>query len=182
MRIKMGAHMARHVYGYIYRGIDASLRVIEKRPPDARRCGVKPRHDRRRTPPSLRANEAVTFSGVITGAFLAEAASVVDNKLTVSGGVLSRFGVGPDRQARFVLVVLTQSETDSPLPRVEVEIRPPTDDDPLVIEYELPEAAAGGEIGFAFFNLEVRLPVNGRWVFVVSGGTGTFSLPLEVTG
>jgi hypothetical protein len=24
--------------------------------------------------------------------------------------------------------------------------------------------------------------VNGRWVFVVTGGIGTFSLPLEVTG
>ena len=45
---------------------------------------------------------------------------------------------------------------------------PPTDDDPLVIEYELPDAAASGEIGFAFFNIEVRLPVNGRWVFVVT--------------
>ena len=123
-----------------------------------------------------------TFSGVITGAFLAEAASVVDNKLTVSGGVLSGFGVEADRQARFVLVVLTQSETEGPVRRVEVEIRPPTDDDPLVVVYELPEAAAGGEIGFAFFHLEVRLPVNGRWVFVVTSGIGTFSLPLEVTG
>jgi hypothetical protein len=63
-----------------------------------------------------------------------------------------------------------------------VEIRPPTDDEPLVIEYELPEAAAGGEIGFAFFNIEVELPVNSRWVFVVTGGAGTFSLPLQVHG
>ena len=118
---------------------------------------------------------------MITGAFLAEAASVVDNKLSVSGGVLSSFGVEADRQARFVLVVLTQSETDSPAQHVEVEIRPPTEDDPLVLEYELPDAAAGGEIGFAFFNIEVRLPVNGRWVFVVTGGAGTFSLPLEVS-
>ena len=87
------------------------------------------------------------FGGVITGAFLAESASVVDNKLNVSGGVLSGFRLGPDRQAKFVLVVLTQVETDSALRRVEVEIMPPTDDDSLVIEYELPEAAAGGEIG-----------------------------------
>ncbi len=119
---------------------------------------------------------------MITGAFLAEAAAVVENKLTVSGGVLSAFGVEADREARFVLVVLTQSETDSPVRLVEVEIRPPTDDDPLVLEYELPDAAAGGEIGFAFFNIEVRLPVNGRWVFLVTGGAGTFSLPLEVSG
>ncbi len=119
---------------------------------------------------------------MITGAFLAEAAAVADNKLTVTGGVLSGFAVGPDRQVRFVLVVLTQSETDGAAQRVEVEIRPPTDDDPLVIGYQLPEAAASGEIGFAFFNVEVRLPVNGRWVFVVTGGAGTFSLPLEVQG
>ncbi|SPM31282.1 hypothetical protein BN971_01618, partial [Mycobacterium terramassiliense] len=119
---------------------------------------------------------------VITGAFLAEAASVVDNKLTVSGGVLSGFRVGDDRLARFVLVVLTQAETDSPVGLVEVEIRPPTDDEPLNVEYELPEGAAGGEIGFAFFDIEVRLPSNGRWVFVVTGGAGAFSLPLQVSG
>jgi hypothetical protein len=123
-----------------------------------------------------------SFGWVITGAFLAEAASVVNNKLNVSGGVLSGFGLGPDRQAKFVLVVLTQTETDSPVRRVEVEIVPPTDDDPLVIEYELPEAAASGEIGFAFFNVEVRLPSNGRWVFVVTCGAGVSSLPLEVSG
>ena len=123
-----------------------------------------------------------SLTGVITGAFLAEAASVVDNKLNLTGGVLSGFVVGPDRQVRFVLVVLTQSETGGPVRRVEVEIRPPTDDDPLVIGYDLPDAAAAGEIGFAFFNVEVRLPVNGRWVFVVTGGAGTFSLPLEVQG
>ena len=45
------------------------------------------------------------FGGVIIGAFVAEAAAVVDNKLSVSGGVLSGFMVGPDRQGRFVLVV-----------------------------------------------------------------------------
>jgi hypothetical protein len=54
--------------------------------------------------------------------------------------------VGPDRQARSVLVVLTRSETDNPVRRVEVEIRPPTDDDPLVIAYEPPDAAGCGEM------------------------------------
>ena len=119
---------------------------------------------------------------MITGVFLAESASVVHNKLNVVGGVLSRYMVGPDRKARFVLVVLTQAETDSPVRIVDVEIRPPTDDEPLNIECELPDAAAGGEIGFAFFEIEVRLPSNGRWVFLVTGGAGTFSLPLEVSG
>jgi hypothetical protein len=119
---------------------------------------------------------------MITGAFLAEAASVVDNKLTVTGGVLSGYAVGADRLAKFVLVVLTQAETDSPERVVRVEIRPPTDDEPLTVEHELPEAAAGGEIGFAFFDIEVRLPSNGRWVILVTGGAGAFSLPLQVTG
>lgn len=118
---------------------------------------------------------------MITGAFLAESASVVDNKLTVSGGVLSGYMVGPDRMARFVLVVLTQAETDSPDREVAVEIRPPAGDEPLTVEYQLPEAAAGGEIGFAYFNVEVCLPVNGRWVFVVTGGAGAVSLPLLVS-
>ncbi len=118
---------------------------------------------------------------MITGAFLAESASVVNNKLCVSGGVLSGFKVGPDRQVKFMLVLLTQSETDSPVRRVDVEIMPPTDAEPLTIEYELPEAAAGGEIGFAFFNVEVRLPTDGRWVFVVTCGAGVTSLPLQVT-
>jgi hypothetical protein len=122
-----------------------------------------------------------SFSGVITGVFLAESASVVDNKLSVSGGVLSRFMVGPDRAAHFVLVVLTQTETESPVRLVEVEIVPPTDGESLVIEYKLPDAAVGGEIGFAFFNMDVSLPVDGRWVFVITGGAGTFSLPVLVS-
>jgi hypothetical protein len=120
---------------------------------------------------------------VIVGAFLAESASVVDNKLEVSGGVLSGFMVGPDRSAVLMLVVLTQAETGNPDREVQVEIWSPTDDDdPLRLTHELPEAAASGEIGFAFFALDVNLPVNGRWVMVITGGAGVVSLPLNVTG
>ena len=118
---------------------------------------------------------------MITGAFIAESASVVDNKLNVTGGVLSRFMVDADRQAVLLLVVLTQAETDNPERLVNVEIRPPTDDESLSLEFELPEAAAGGEIGFAFFRIEVTLPVDGRWVIVVTGGAGVVSLPLMVS-
>ena len=81
---------------------------------------------------------------MITGAFLAESASVVDNKLTVSGGVLSRYVVGPERAANFVLVVLTQTETDNPVRLVSVEIHPPTGDEPHVLECALPQSAAVG--------------------------------------
>jgi len=118
---------------------------------------------------------------VITGAFLAESASVVDNKLSVSGGVLSRYVVGPERAAHFVLVVLTQTETDYPVRLVTVGIHPPTGDEPRVLECALPDSAAGGEIGFAFFDIDVELPVDGRWVFLVRGGPGAISLPLQVS-
>lgn len=107
---------------------------------------------------------------MIVGAFLAEAASVVDNKLNVSGGVLYRFAVDPDRSAQFLLVVLTQAETDDPDRRVDVEVWPPTGDDAHHIEFELPEAAVAAEVGFAIFRIEVNLPVDGRWVLVVTGG------------
>jgi hypothetical protein len=117
---------------------------------------------------------------VITGAFLAESASVVDNKLNVSGGVLSRFMVDVDRLAKLLLVVLTQAETGNPDRRVHVEIMPPTGDESQSLEFELPAAAAGGEIGFAYFRIEVVLPVDGRWVIVVRGGAGVVSLPLMV--
>lgn len=119
---------------------------------------------------------------MITGAFLAETATVVNNKLDVSGGVLSGYAVGADRMARLVLVVLTQAETDEPVGRVDVEIRPPGDGDPQQIAYDVPDAAAGGEMGFAYFPVEVNLATNGRWVFVVTCGPGAVSLPLHVTG
>jgi hypothetical protein len=119
---------------------------------------------------------------VIVGAFLAEGAAAVDNKLNVSGGVLLRFSIEADRLAQFLLVVLTQSETGSPERRIDVEIRPPTEDEPLNIEFELPDATTTAELGFAIFPIEVTLPVNGRWVLVVTGGAGTISLPLIVSG
>lgn len=71
----------------------------------------------------------------VTWAFLAESAATVDNKLNVSGGVLSRYTVGPERVAR---------------------------------------------PGFAFFDVEVNLPVDGRWLILVSGGSGTISIPLVI--
>ncbi|WP_082978391.1 hypothetical protein [Mycobacterium sp. 1081908.1] len=119
---------------------------------------------------------------MVTGAFLAEAAAVVDNKLNVTGGVLSRFIVGPDRFARFLLVVLTQSDAEEEGDRVDVEIWPPTGDEPLRVAFQMPAAATVGEIGFAFFPVEVALPVDGRWVIVVAGGPGVISLPLVVSG
>jgi hypothetical protein len=61
-------------------------------------------------------------------------------------------------------------------------MRPPTDDDPLRLEFEVPEASVAEFPGFAFFELQLRLPDDGRWVLVVTGGTGAVSLPVLVTG
>jgi hypothetical protein len=118
---------------------------------------------------------------MVSGAFLAEAAATVDNKLNVQGGVLSKFTVGPDRFARFVLVVLTQPDDDDSDRRVDVEIKPPTVDPPLYKWFEAPAAALGDFPGFAFFEIDVRLPFDGRWVIDVTSGGAGVSLPLVVS-
>src|SRR3954452_22722431 len=46
----------------------------------------------------------------MTGAFLAEWADVVDNKLQVSGGVLSAFTTSADRAVNIVVVLLTHAD------------------------------------------------------------------------
>ncbi len=118
----------------------------------------------------------------LTGAFLAEAAATVDNKLNVQGGVLSKYTVGPDRFARFVLVVLTQPESEDSDRRVDVEIKPPTLDAPQYKWFDAPEASVGEFPGFAFFEIDGRLPVDGRWTIEVTCGESSVSLPLVVDG
>jgi hypothetical protein len=116
----------------------------------------------------------------LTGAFLAEDAGTVDNKLNVAGGVLSKFTVGPDRSALFVLVVLTRAGEGNSDRRIEVELMPPTGEEPVHRRFELPEASIGEFPGFAYFVVDVRLPVDGRWVIVVTGGAEAITLPLVV--
>ncbi len=118
---------------------------------------------------------------ILTGAFLAEQAATIDNKLNVAGGVLSKFSVGPDRSASFVLVVLTRADSDnSDDRRVEVELIPPTGEEPVLRRFEVPEASIGEFPGFAFFGIDASLPVDGRWVIVVTGGNEAITLPLLV--
>ena len=118
---------------------------------------------------------------MLSGAFLAEAAATVDNKLNVQGGVISRFAVGPDRLARFILVVLTQPDDDASDRRVDVEITPPTLDAPIRTSFEAPEATLGEFPGFAYFGIDVTLPSDGRWVIDVTRGGAGVSLPLVVS-
>jgi hypothetical protein len=119
---------------------------------------------------------------MLGGAFLAEAAATVDNKLNVQGGVLSRFAVGPDRLARFTLVVLTLPNGEDSDRRVDVAITPPTLDAPIRTSFEAPEATLGEFPGFAFFGIDVALPSDGRWTIDVTSGGAGVSLPLVVSG
>jgi hypothetical protein len=47
-------------------------------------------------------------------------------------------------------------------------------------EFEVPEAAIGKFPGFAFFDIEVNVRVDGRWLILVSGGAGTISISLVI--
>jgi len=118
---------------------------------------------------------------ILSGAFLAEAAATVDNKLNVQGGVLSKFTVGPERFARFVLVVLTAADAEDSDRRVTVDLRPPTTEAAAILnQFEVPGASLGEFPGFAFFPIETVLPVDGRWTIEVSAGGDLISLPLLV--
>lgn len=122
---------------------------------------------------------------IITGGFLAEHAAAVNNKLDVSGGVLSRYRVDADRTAQFVVVVLTQAETDNTDRGVVIDVLPPADisDEPLrVLQADLPDEATGAEIGFALYSLGMTMRFNGRWRIIVAGAGGSVSLPLDVSG
>ena len=118
---------------------------------------------------------------IVTGAFLAEAAATEDNKLNVRGGVLARFTVGPDRSARFVLVVLTRADRENSDRRIHLEIVPPTLDEPQHLRFEVPEASLSEFPGFCFFEVGVTLPCDGRWMIEVNGGGDAVPLPLVVT-
>ena len=120
----------------------------------------------------------------MTGALLADRAASLDSKLHVWGGVLDRCEVGPDRLAKFVLVVLTQTEAGdrddaARTAKMDVEIIPPSGDSQSM-HFELPEATFRGENGFATFYLAMRAPTDGRYVLLVSVGAHHISLPLTV--
>jgi hypothetical protein len=123
---------------------------------------------------------------IVTGALLADRAASVDNKLHVWGGVLDNCQVGDDRIARFVLVVLTQTEAGdrepgAPQPKVDVEIIRPSGDT-QTLHLDLPKATYAGENGFASFYLAIPAPTDGRYVLLVTVGAHNISLPFTVYG
>jgi hypothetical protein len=119
---------------------------------------------------------------IVTGAFLAEAAAAVDNKLHIWGGVISHCGLGPERTVRLVLVALTQAEADNTDRTIDVDIRPPNGEDSVHISLEVPEATANNDIGFSYWPLPLQLPFDGRWIFALTAAGGSeVSFPLIVS-
>jgi hypothetical protein len=116
---------------------------------------------------------------IVTGAFLAEAAAAVDNKLNVRGGVLDSCQVGPDRVAKVTLVVLTQAEAGDKAAKLNIEIVNPSGDSQAQ-QIDMPEAALGGEIGFAFFPIGIPVRTDGRYLLKVTSRGGCVALPLRV--
>jgi len=118
---------------------------------------------------------------IVTGAFLAEAAATVDNKLHVWGGVPETFFVGPDRFARFFLVVLLQHGADKRDDVIQLTlIPPPEQEERLEIPIRLPPGAIGGEVAHAWFPIQISLPFDGRYGCLVTTGGTTISLPMNV--
>lgn len=121
----------------------------------------------------------------ISGAFLAEKVDAVDNKLDVQGGVISRYRVGPDRVAKFDIVVLTQADGEgsgSAERLVVFEVLPPDGGESFHLHRELPMNLTQAEVGFACFQFRLPLKLNGRWTVKMSGAAGSASLPLNVSG
>jgi hypothetical protein len=120
----------------------------------------------------------------ISGAFLAEKTTAVNNKLNVQGGVISQYKVGPDRIAQFDVVVLTQGDTDGADGDrlVVIDVSPPNGGGPVHLHRELPANLLKADMGFACFQLRLALNMNGRWIVAMSGAAGAVSLPLTVSG
>ena len=121
---------------------------------------------------------------IITGGFLADAAAAVDGLLHVWGGVVTFVTVSPDRHAQLTLVVLTQLDSGSLDRRVQVELVPPPggNGQNTILDWEVPEVATASEIGFAYWQFVAQYPVDGRYVFMVSGvgDDSAVSIPLLV--
>lgn len=117
---------------------------------------------------------------ILTGALLAESASVVDNKLNIQGGVVSSFRVGPDRLIAVTLVILVQPGPLGQVTTIDVALTSPAGESDK-FDFEVPKSSLGGEIGFAYYPLRIPVPTDGRYLLTVGAQTGSVALPLNVS-
>lgn len=118
---------------------------------------------------------------IITGALLAESASVVDNKLNVTGGVVSKCRAGQERICNPMLVVLLSSEPGETSATIDLTVTGPAGG-PQHAQVPVAEASLGGEVGFMLLPLALAVPVDGRYLISVGAAGGSIELPLEVMG
>ncbi|MGE2731426.1 hypothetical protein ACQI4F_18275 [Mycolicibacterium vaccae] len=116
---------------------------------------------------------------IVTGALLAESASVVDNKLNVVGGVISTCHAGPQRVIEPTLIVLIAPEPFDQAAKIDVRFTDPTGET-LDEQFDVPQSSMGGEIGFVYYPVRLPVPVNGRYLLTVSARGGFVSLPVRV--
>lgn len=128
----------------------------------------------------------------ITGAFLAEQAEIVDQKLNVQGGVLDWVAVpvtgltnenGEQLVRPLTLVTLMQAgpdDEDRPY-RMKLEMVASDGDLVTIFDGEIPLGAHQGENRFWVTPFGLHAAKNGRMVLIqtIEGG-GTVSVPIEV--
>jgi hypothetical protein len=117
---------------------------------------------------------------IVTGAMLADSAFVVDNKLSIVGGVVDTCQADLRRLVQVTLVVLIQPEPFDLAPKIDVKFTDPSGNT-TEEHFDVPESSLGGEVGFAYWLLNMPVPVKGRYLFTVSSHGGSISLPLKIT-
>lgn len=111
---------------------------------------------------------------VVTGAFLAEHASTVDNSLSVTGGGVTKITRPPGTPVTLFLVVLTRTDGDD-IDCLNVELSGP-DGRETTIELPVPAMPKERETGFAHWPLSLGDIPDGRHVFAL----GDKIFPLNV--
>jgi hypothetical protein len=96
--------------------------------------------------------------------------------------VICKYKVGPDRVAKFDLVVVTQGDTGGADRLVVIEISPPNGGQPIHMHRQLPANLTTADVGFVCFQFRLNLNSNGRWTVGMTGEAGEVSLPLIVSG
>jgi hypothetical protein len=120
---------------------------------------------------------------IITGAFIAEEAEVVDAKLNVRGGVVDSMPLPPEGYAvPMHLVVLLQAgpeDVDRPY-RTVVEVVAPDGTQTTLIDQDIAVGAHRGVNRFWQWPIVVAAPTTGRISFLITIGGTTLAVPIEV--